>query len=226
MIKLRKIRSFVRRQGRITASQQTAIDALLPTYGLNPAQGMLDFQSIFNRSAPVVLEIGFGMGQSLLQMAQATPEQDFIGIEVHWPGIGALLNGIEQNQLQNIRVFAGDATEWIQHCIPDASLARILIFFPDPWPKKRHHKRRLIQPKFIALLRQKLKAGGTLHLATDWGDYAMQMMTVISQIDGFINVAGPGEFTPRPNYRPMTKFELRGQSLGHSVWDLLFIKEK
>lgn len=225
MKKLRKIRSFVRRQGRMTSSQRIARDVLLPKYGLDPTQN-LDYQAIFGRDAPLELEIGFGMGQSLLQMAQAAPERDFIGIEVHWPGIGALLNGIELYQLKNVRLLVGDAMEIIQQAIPDASLDRILIFFPDPWPKQRHQKRRLIQPAFVGLLQQKLKLGGMLHLATDWEDYATKMMAILEQTEGLKNLSGLNQFAVRPPYRTLTKFELRGQLLGHGVWDLLFIKEK
>ena len=162
------------------------------------------------------------MGQSLVAMAEAAPDTNFIGIEVHRPGVGKLLHTMEQRGVDNIRVYCHDAVEVLRDCIPDASLDTVQIFFPDPWHKKRHHKRRLIQPPFVALLTRKLKSGGILHLATDWQNYAEQMMEVLSAAGGLDNTAGPGQFAPRPESRPLTKFELRGERLGHGVWDLVF----
>lgn len=220
---LRRVRSFVLRMGRMTAGQQRAFDAFWPHKGLSLEQGMLNFQQVFQRSAPVVLEIGFGMGWSLVEMAKAAPQQDFIGIEVHRPGVGKLLHDMAEQKVDNIRVYCDDAVEVLQRCIPDNSLAGVQIFFPDPWHKKRHHKRRLIQPEFVQQLRQKLSIGGVLHVATDWQDYAEHILTVLSVAEGFRNQAG-SDYALRPAHRPTTKFEQRGERLGHGVWDLLFEK--
>jgi tRNA (guanine-N7-)-methyltransferase len=217
----RRVRSFVLRMGRMTAGQQRAIDSFWPSKGLSLEQGVLDFPQVFGRSAPVVLEIGFGMGWSLVQMAKEAPHQDFIGIEVHRPGVGKLLHDMAEQQVENIRVYCDDAVEVLEQCIPDGSLAGVQIFFPDPWHKKRHNKRRLIQPEFVQRLRQKLAIGGVLHAATDWQDYAEHILAVMTQAEGFRNQAGEG-YAPRPAHRPTTKFEQRGERLGHGVWDLLF----
>lgn len=222
--KHRQIRSFVLRTGRMTPAQKKAYDETWPKYGLDMPDGRMESVEAFGRLAPTVLEIGFGMGDSLIAMAQAAPEQNFIGIEVHTPGVGRLLNNIEANQLQNLRVYCDDAVEILDKCIPDASLSKVQIFFPDPWHKKKHHKRRIIQSEFIQKLRSKLKAGGFIHLATDWEHYAEHMMEVMSDAEGFSNICGAGAFSPRPDFRPITKFEKRGQRLGHGVWDLLFEK--
>lgn len=219
----RRIRSFVLRAGRMTPSQQRALDTLWPVKGLLRENGMLDFQKTFGRDTPTVLEIGFGMGQSLLQMAQQAQEKNFIGIEVHRPGVGKLLHSMEESGVGNIHIYCDDAVEVLAQCIPDSSLAAIQIFFPDPWHKKKHNKRRLIQPEFVQALRAKLQLGGVLHLATDWEDYAEQMLEVMSAAPGFVNQAGSG-YAPRPESRPKTKFEQRGERLGHGVWDLLFEK--
>lgn len=208
----------------MTESQKRAYDDNWQHWGLEHSGAMLDFETVFGRRAPVTLEIGFGMGQSLLQMAQQSPERDFIGIEVHTPGVGRILHDIAASNTRNIRVYRHDAVEVLADCIPDASLDTVQIFFPDPWHKKRHHKRRLIQPPFVAQLARKLKSGGTLHLATDWENYAEQMMAVLSASDQLRNTCAAGEFAPRPQYRPLTKFERRGERLGHGVWDLLFTK--
>lgn len=221
----RRIKSYVLRTGRMTPGQQQAYQQHWATWGLSIADGMLDAHRVFNRSAPLVLEIGFGMGASLVEMAQAAPEQDFIGIEVHVPGVGKLLHSMEQQQVSNIRVYQEDAVEVLEQCIADASLDRVQIYFPDPWHKKKHHKRRLIQPAFVQRLRQKLQPGGVLHLATDWEHYAEHMMEVMCAAEGFRNVAEPYCFAPRPDYRPVTKFEKRGERLGHGVWDVLFEKQ-
>lgn len=218
---LRNIRSFVRREGRITAGQQRALQDLWPRYGLE-ANTVLDTANIFGRKAPCTLEIGFGNGDSLATMAEQQPEYDFIGIEVHRPGVGRLLQQLEEHNLNNVRVMREDAVQVLKSCIPDNSLDRVLLFFPDPWHKKRHHKRRIVQPGFIELLSVKIKTAGCLHMATDWEDYAAHMLEVMEQSPAFRNCAGAGNFSPRPAYRPVTKFEQRGQRLGHGVWDLLF----
>lgn len=220
----RPIRSFVLRTGRKTPSQERAYEQLWPQYGLSIAGGMLDFQSIFGRTADVVIEIGFGMGDSLVEMALAAPEQDFIGIEVHTPGVGRIMNLIEEHQLKNIRVFTEDAVQVLEQCVPDNSLVKVQIFFPDPWHKKKHNKRRIVQPAFIQKLRKKLKPTGIIHLATDWEDYAQHMMEVMSAAEGYVNQSGEGRYSPKPAFRPITKFERRGQKLGHGVWDLLFTR--
>jgi tRNA (guanine-N7-)-methyltransferase len=214
------IRSFVRREGRFTRGQRRAIDTLWERYGVNPAPRLLDLDKLFGRCAPHVLEIGFGNGESLAAMAQAHPQADFLGIEVHRPGIGHLLMRIEALGLSNLRVICADAVEVIQYRLPDTHLDRVQVFFPDPWPKQRHHKRRLIQPAFLELLAPKLKPGGYLHLATDWEDYALYMLKVLEASKDFVNAASA--FAPHPYYRPLTKFEQQGLSLGHNIWDLLF----
>lgn len=219
--KWRKIRSFVRREGRLTKGQQRALDELFPLYGLK-AEGYFDLDAVFARSAPRVLEIGFGNGTSLAAMAAAHPENDYLGIEVHRPGVGNLLLQIEKDELKNIRVMSDDAVEILEHNIADDSLDAVYLFFPDPWHKKKHHKRRIVQPDFAQLLRKKLRAGGVFHMATDWEDYALHMMEVMSVAEGFENTAGAGNYVERPEYRPLTKFEQRGHRLGHGVWDLIF----
>lgn len=219
----RTIRSFVMRTGRMTPSQEKALGEQWPIYGLNADGTLLDFTAIFGRQAPVVLEIGFGMGDSLLAMAQAAPEKDFIGIEVHLPGVGRLMNLAQQAGATNLRVMKDDAVEILKKQVPDGSLSGVQIFFPDPWHKKKHHKRRIVQPEFVALLAQKMVLGGILHLATDWAEYAEHMMEVMSAAPDFRNTQGDGQFTDgRPAFRPETKFERRGHRLGHGVWDLLF----
>jgi tRNA (guanine-N7-)-methyltransferase len=196
----------------------------MPQYGLVPEQGVFDLNTVFGRDAAHHLEIGFGNGASLLAMAQANPEQDYLGIEVHRPGVANVLLQIEKLGINNVRVINADAIEVVKQNIADASLDAVYIFFPDPWHKKRHHKRRLIQPAFVELLRQRLKPGGLLHMATDWEDYALHMLAVMNQVAGFRNLAADGKFCERPDYRLLTKFEQRGLRLGHGVWDLLFRK--
>lgn len=220
----RRIKSFVLRQGRLTKSQQKAIDDHWATFGLELENGMLDFQQVFGRQAPTIVEIGFGMGKSLAEMAEANPENNYIGIEVHRPGVGALLRLIEEKNLTNIRVFNDDAIEILAQCIPENSLAGVYLFFPDPWHKKRHNKRRIVQLEFAATLAKHLKTGGHFHMATDWEDYSEHMMEVMSAAPDYKNISGDGQFTPRPDYRPLTKFEQRGHRLGHGVWDLIFEK--
>ena len=218
----RPIRSFVRREGRITPSQQLALKRLWPRYGLDSDDELFDFSAIFGRQAPRILEIGFGNGASLLQMAQANPENDYLGIEVHRPGVGRLMHELEKARLENVRVVSEDALFVLRRNIPDHSLTAVQLFFPDPWHKKRHHKRRIVQADFVQLVWQKLSGGGRFHLATDWEDYAQYMMMVLSDAPGFNNIGGNGCFIPRPDYRPLTKFEQRGKRLGHGVRDLIF----
>ncbi len=219
----RRIRSFVRREGRLTSGQQRALDALWPRFGLEADGTPLDLDAAFGRHAARVLEIGFGNGESLAEMAAGAPYTDFIGIEVHRPGVGHLLMRIEAQGLTNVRVMCADAVEVLEHQIPDGTLARVQLFFPDPWHKRRHHKRRIVQPGFVALLARKLAHGGHLHFATDWQNYAEHMLEVLKASPDLGNAAPPGEdYCPRPPYRPLTKFEARGQRLGHGVWDLIF----
>ena len=220
----RHVRSFVRREGRITQSQQRALDNLLPRFGV-PLEGLLDLDAVFGRQAPRTLEIGFGNGASLAKMASVAPEQDFLGIEVHRPGVGHLLLEIERYMLGNVHVICADAVEILEQHIPLASLDRVLLFFPDPWPKTRHHKRRILQPAFVALIHDRLKPGGVFHMATDWQPYAEQMLEVMEVAPGFRNSVGRGEYAPKPEYRPETKFERRGLRLGHGVWDLVYVRE-
>lgn len=225
--KHRPIRSFVLRQGRLTAGQQRAFDTLWPRFGLEFIPRPIDFATLFGNDQPVFLEIGFGNGESLASMAAAHPDRNYLGIEVHGPGVGHLLIQIEKLALKNIRILQHDAIEVLRHCIPDGSLQGLFLFFPDPWHKKRHHKRRILNPAFVTELGRVIRPGGFFHAATDWEDYAEQMMTVLSDADRlFDNSAGAGNFTPRPDYRPLTKFEQRGQRLGHGVWDLIFVRRE
>ena len=219
---LRQVRSFVVRAGRMTEGQERALKENWPLYGLELSDGRLDLATLFGDDRPVVLEIGFGMGDSLIEMARRAPEKGFIGIEVHPPGVGRLLARAREEGLENIRVYCEDAIEVLARCIPDASLECVQLFFPDPWPKKRHHKRRIVQPAFAQSIRQKLKVGGTFHMATDWENYAEQMMEVMSAAEGYRNAAGEGQYSPQPDFRPVTKFQRRGEKLGHGVWDLIF----
>jgi tRNA (guanine-N7-)-methyltransferase len=219
-----KIKSFVKREGRLTNAQAKAIEENWPTKGLTIEQGMLNLDDVFGRTAPTVLEIGFGMGKSFVEMATAAPQNNFIGIEVHRPGIGACLADAEEAGVENVRVFEHDAVEVLAQSIADNSLHRLQLYFPDPWHKTRHHKRRIVQPDFVQNLRSKLAIGGTFHMATDWEPYAEHMMEVMTQAQGYENTSSEetSGFVPRPDYRPITKFEVRGQKLGHGVWDLIF----
>lgn len=216
------VRSFVRREGRITDAQKRALEDLLPRYGVMPAETPIDFSVLYGRDAPVHLEIGFGNGDALAAMAALNPQNNYLGIEVHRPGVGSLLRRIETESLKNVRIICADAKEVLERQIGESSLSGVYIFFPDPWHKKRHQKRRLVQAEFVALLARKLAPNGLLHLATDWEDYAHQMLKVLSASEDFENVAGKDLYAPRPDTRPNTRFERRGQRLGHGVWDLIF----
>ena len=218
---LRHIRSFVRREGRITVAQLRALESLWPRFGITPGDAVLDLDLNFGRRAQRILEIGFGMGDSLLACASAHPEIDYLGIEVHRPGIGGVLRKLDELNLSNVRVIDGDALAALRQNISDASFDAIYVFFPDPWPKKRHHKRRLIQPEFMTLACAKLKPGGRLHFATDWENYAQHILEVVNASPKFRNTAGAGVFAPSAGDRPETKFERRGRKLGHGVWDLI-----
>ena len=224
--KRRTIRSFVRRAGRMTVSQERALAELWPTFGIGFAEDKQDFDKVFGRRAKRILEIGFGNGESLVDAAARNPDKDFIGIEVHEPGVGACLMAAEDADVTNLRLFNDDAVEVLEQCIADESLQQVQIFFPDPWHKKRHHKRRLIQPEFVAHLCKKLKPNGVIHLATDWENYAEHMLEVLSGEPRLSNLSTAGDFIPRPEERPKTKFEQRGETKGHGVWDLKFQKAK
>lgn len=218
----RRIKSYVLRAGRMGSGQERALVALAPRYVLPFTAESFDAAHVFGRSAPLVVEIGFGMGQATAAIAAARPQDDFLGIEVHEPGVGALLQRIDEQQLANLRIVQHDAVEVLRDMVAPSSLTAVHVFFPDPWPKKRHWKRRLIQPPFVALLASRLAPGGTLHCATDWQPYAEQMLEVLSAEPLLANTAAG--FAPRPDYRPLTKFENRGLALGHGVWDLVFWK--
>lgn len=220
----RTVRSFVVRSGRATVAQQRALAELWPGYGIEYAPLATDFDLVFGRKAPRMIEIGFGAGEALLAFAQAHPEMDCIGIEVHRPGVGHLLLGAHAAALKNLRIICHDAVEVLRQQIPPASISLVHIFFPDPWPKKRHHKRRLIQPAFVELLARVLAARGTLRLATDWEPYAAHMREVIDASSAFTNVSAADGFVARAEERPLTRFERRGQRLGHAVWDLEYRK--
>lgn len=222
----RRIKSFVLRQGRLSLAQQNAIDTQWPKFGLEPGEALLDLETLFGRpNVSTIVEIGFGMGTSLAAMAERHPENNYIGIEVHRPGVGALLKLVEEKGLTNIRVFNHDAIEVLNKQIPKNSLAGVFLFFPDPWHKTKHKKRRIVQSEFASNIAKHLKTGGQFHMATDWQDYAVHMMKVMNSATDYENLSGQGEYTPRPEYRPLTKFEQRGHSLGHGVWDLIFIKK-
>ncbi len=208
------------RQGRVSNAQRRAVDSLLPLFGIAYSAAPMDFNTTFARSALTFLEIGFGMGETTTQIAAEHPQNNYIGVEVHTPGVGGLLRLIEAQQLTNIRIIQHDAVEVVTHMIPATSLSGIHIFFPDPWPKKRHHKRRLLQPAFVHLLAIRLRPGAYLHVATDWEEYASQILEVLSAEPQLINSAEG--FAPRPDYRPRTKFESRGLKLGHVVRDIVF----
>jgi tRNA (guanine-N7-)-methyltransferase len=216
------IRSFVLRQGRVSNAQRRAVDTLLSVHGIAYRPGALNFEQVFGRRAPTILEIGFGMGETTARIAQAHPENNYLGIEVHTPGVGSLLKLIAEGELANLRLIQHDAVEVLEHMIAPASLAGAHVFFPDPWPKKRHHKRRLIKPALVALLASRLAPGAYLHAATDWEEYAEQILAVFAAEPALANTTAG--FAPRPDYRPLTKFENRGLKLGHGVWDIIFCK--
>ncbi len=216
------IRSYVLRQGRVSNAQRRAHDTLLPRLGIPYADAPLDLAAMFARNAPRILEIGCGMGETTVAIAAAHPQQDYIGIEVHTPGVGSLLKQIDELNLSNVRVIQHDAVAVLENMIAPASLDGMLIYFPDPWPKKRQQKRRLIQPAFVALAASRLKSGAYLHAATDWQEYAEQILNVLSAEPTLANTAAG--YAERPAWRPQTKFETRGLKLGHGVWDIVFLK--
>lgn len=218
----RGIKSYVVRSGRMTRAQQRGFDEVFPRLGLTLEQGRIDVTSLFGRRAHTVLEIGFGMGGSLFEQAEAHPETDFIGVEVHPPGVGKLLDDADKAGLANLRVFHADALKVMDEALLPASIDTLQLFFPDPWPKKRHHKRRLVQPAFIERVARVLREGGRFHMATDWEPYAEHMAEVMAQRPEFANTAETGHFVARPEFRPLTKFEHRGERLGHGVWDLIY----
>lgn len=216
------IRSFVLRQGRVSNAQRRAYEDLLPKYGVPYTENLLNFETVYGREAPRYLEIGSGMGETTVSIARSHPQNDYLAIEVYTPGVGSLLKQIEEFKLTNLRIVQHDAVEVVNNMFPQEYLDGIHIFFPDPWPKLRHHKRRLIQPEFISLLCKHLKPGGYIHVATDWNNYADQILEVMSNELSLTNTAR--DFVQRPEYRPLTKFEQRGLRLGHKVWDLVFKK--
>ncbi len=221
-VKRRPVRSFVLRQGRLTVAQSRALHEIMPQYGVTFSPAELSYDTLFGRSAPTILEIGFGMGQATASIAAQCPQNNYLAIEVHAPGVGSLLLQIEQHALSNLRIIQHDAVEVLRHMVADGSLDGVHVFFPDPWHKARHHKRRLIQPDFVALLVSKLKPGGYVHLATDWLPYAEHMLDTLRANPQLANTGE--DYVPRPDYRPLTKFEQRGLRLGHAVRDLVFIK--
>lgn len=217
------IRSYVLRQGRISNAQRNAYETLLPKFGIPFSTEQLNLEKVFGRSAPKILEIGSGMGETTAAIAQQYPQNDYLAIEVHTPGVGSLLSQIKILELTNLRIIQHDAVEVLQHMLPTESFDGVHIFFPDPWPKARHHKRRLIQPAFVSLLCKHLKSGGYIHVATDWKVYAEQVLFVLSNEALLTNTAI--DYVVRPQYRPLTKFEQRGLRLGHNVWDLIFTRK-
>jgi len=220
----RSIRSFVLRQGHMTAAQQRAIDTMWPQFGVDFQEAPLDLNHAFGRDNPKVLEIGFGMGVATVEIAKRLPDTDFLAIDVHGPGVGNILKLIEEEHISNIRVMRHDAVEVVEKMLKDGSLDGIHIFFPDPWHKAKHHKRRIVQPHFVGQVVKKLQPNGFIHMATDWENYAEQMLEVLSANENLINTAEQ-DYIPRPDFRPLTKFEARGHRLGHGVWDLYFRKK-
>ncbi len=218
-----KIRSFIRRQGRSTAGQKLALKTHWNEYCLDPEKSY-NYSLVFEKEAPLILEIGFGNGSSLAEMASYNPGVNYLGIEVHRPGVGHLMFLLKQNNIKNVRIYHHDAIEILEQKIPDNSLTAVHLFFPDPWQKRRHHKRRIVRPSFVSLLAKKLKPGGYFHAATDWEHYAKDMLTILSSSDELVNSSSDNRFCQRPEHRPLTKFENRGLRLGHSVWDLIFKK--
>jgi len=221
----RRVRSFVLRGGRLTDGQKRALDEYWPEFGIEENGEILDLTTLFGNSAPVILEIGFGNGEATWQMAKASPGENFLGVEVHRPGVGRLLLKMEEHGVSNIRIACTDAVEFLHHRIPESSLAGVRIFFPDPWPKKRHHKRRIVQPGFVRLLVSRMRPGAILHLATDWEPYAEHMLEVLGACGELVNLSDEGAYARKPSWRPDTKYEKRGERLGHRVRDLLFEKQ-
>lgn len=218
------IRSFVIRAGRMTEGQKSAFDTWWPEYGVSLFAGQFDPVAQFHNTNPLVVEMGFGMGDSLHAMAQAAPHTNFVGIEVHPPGVGRLINNAGKDGLKNIKVYMADATDVLLDCFADNSIDRFQLFFPDPWHKKKHHKRRVVQIEFLQLVQKKLRQGGVLHMATDWQPYAEHMLEQVFQSGGWSSLGDASGYAQRPDYRPITKFEKRGENLGHGVWDLLVTK--
>jgi tRNA (guanine-N7-)-methyltransferase len=223
---MRKIQSFVRRGGRLTQSQQTGLTEFWAQYGIDAQSKLAPLSDLFIQQNFLVLEVGFGNGDSLLEMAQQTPEKNFLGIEVYEAGVGRLISGAKKQNLTNLKVVKTDAVEWLKQQVLDDTFDEFQLFFPDPWHKKKHNKRRLVNAEFLDLLTSKLKNNAKIHMTTDWEEYAIQMMEVLEAHPNFNNTLDTGEFSPRPNYRPITKFEKRGEKLGHGVWDLLFTCKK
>ena len=221
---MRPVRSFVLRAGRLTEGQKRALDELWPLYGIDEDKNQLDLKILFGNDHPVIMEIGFGNGDATWQMAQAHPEENYLGVEVHQPGVGRLLLNMKRHGIVNIRIANDDAVEFLRERVPDESLNGVRIYFPDPWPKKRHHKRRLIQSSFIELLASRMCKGALIHLATDWEPYAQHMLAVLKSSHDFENVSASGYFCHQPKWRPETKYEKRGEGLGHQVRDLLFVR--
>lgn len=218
-----RIKSFIRRQGRATVGQKQALEEHWDKYCLSP-QADFDVMAAFGRQAPLIVEVGFGNGDSLAAMAEANPNLNYLGIEVHRPGVGHLMMLLEQRGISNVRIYHHDAIEILEQKVPDHSVSGVHLFFPDPWHKRRHHKRRIVRPSFLELLNKKLAVGGYFHAATDWHDYAKDMLATLSAYAGLKNASPTGDYCPRPDYRPLTKFENRGLRLGHGVWDLIFTK--
>jgi len=221
---IRTVRSFVKREGRLTKGQAHALENFWSEMGLNHEDGMIDSKALFGNENPVTLEIGFGMGKSLVEMAKNAPDINFIGIEVHRPGVGACIALAQEEGVKNLKVYEHDAIEILADCIPEKSLTTVQLFFPDPWHKKKHHKRRIVQPEFVETIRQKLKVGGVFHMATDWENYAECMLEDMQSAPGYNNLSQTNDYVPRPDSRPLTKFEQRGHRLGHGVWDLQFAR--
>mgnify|MGYP006087752403 CR=1 FL=1 len=222
---IRKIRSFVKREGRLTKAQARALELHWQTMGLLHEDGTIDVNNLFGNNNAIVLEIGFGMGKSLVEMAKNSPELNFIGIEVHRPGVGACILLAEEQGVTNLKVYEHDAIEILADCIPDGSLSKVQLFFPDPWHKKKHHKRRIVKADFVETIRQKLHVGGIFHMATDWENYAECMIEDMLTAPGYNNLSETNDYVPRPDSRPLTKFENRGQRLGHGVWDIQFARK-
>ena len=222
---IRKVRSFVKREGRLTNAQARALEEHGATMGLNHENSLINPSALFGNDNDLIVEIGFGMGKSLVEMAKNAPELNFIGIEVHRPGVGACMATANEEGVTNLKVYEHDAIEILADCIPDSSLTTVQLFFPDPWHKKKHHKRRIVQADFVETIRQKLKVGGVFHMATDWENYAECMLEDMQSAPGFENKSESNDYVPRPDSRPLTKFESRGQRLGHGVWDLQFTRK-